>query len=262
MICLIDADSILYKSGFSYEEKIDWNELERDLDVTKETSISITSNLVEAKNAIDGLVENMMFKTGCDSYELWLTGGNNFRYDVEPTYKSNRKGSRKPIGFTELWQYLMDKYDAQVAVGYEADDVVVTKKTNHPEEYFLCAIDKDVLYQSEGTHYNYGTDEFITTTASEANRFFYYQILAGDTVDGYKGIPKIGKVKAEKLLDETEPSEYWEACVDLCMMRMDLDEDAAVEYMTIQARMASMHQLIESSNGRRFTLRLWSPDIR
>lgn len=33
--------------------------------------------------------------------------------------------------------------------------MVVYLKTTHPLQYVLCAIDKDVLYQTEGNHYNY-----------------------------------------------------------------------------------------------------------
>lgn len=263
MTALIDADSLLYKAGFSYEEKIDWNELELELNVTKESSISITSNVIEAKNAIDGLIENIMFKTGADDYELWLTGKGNFRYNVLDSYKSNRKDSRKPVSYTELWNYLMDKYDAHVAVGYEADDVVVHKKTKYPEEYFLCAIDKDVLYQSVGTHYNYGKDEFIEVTQEEAKRFFYFQVLAGDPVDGYCGCPNIGKVKANRILDDAEMQTrlvgvtmnmmYWRYVIEAYEAK-DLTEDYAIQ----QARMASMHQLKEVSLNE-YKVVLWNP---
>jgi hypothetical protein len=253
MIALIDADSLLYKAGFSYEEKTTWNELELELGIEKEPITSITSNPIEAKNAIDGLIENIKFKTGCDEVELWLTGGDNFRHKVVDDYKHNRKNSRKPTDFNILWEYIITKYGAKVAYGYEADDVVVYKKTHYPDDYFLCAIDKDVIYQTVGSHYNYGTDELIEVSQKEATRFFYYQILAGDPVDGYKGIPNVGKVKANKILDEVEEDKhnysieevYWDRCIVECMNRMDLDEKEAEQYMITQARLASMHQLKE-----------------
>ena len=38
----------------------------------------------------------------------------------------------------------------------------------------------------------------------ESLTFLYTQVLTGDTVDGYKGCPKIGKVKAAKILAGAE----------------------------------------------------------
>lgn len=249
---LVDADSLIYKSGFTFEEKFAWNELELELGLEEDPESYFTSDVLLAKNAIDGIMENIKFNTGCDEVELWLTSGHNFRTDVYPLYKSNRKDSRKPTDYNELKAYLISKYKANVATGYEADDVVVYKKTNDPEEYFLCAIDKDVLYQTEGTHYNYNNDEFISITKEEADRFFYYQTLTGDIVDGYPGCPGIGKVKANKILDQAEEDNisYWEAVVDTYKSKGLTEEDALV-----QARCASMHQF----NGTE--IELWKPAI-
>lgn len=251
MTALIDADSLLYKAGFTFEEKTNWNELEQELGIEKETSISITSNIIEAKNSIDGLIENIKFKTGCDDIELWLTGKGNFRYEVLESYKHNRKDSRKPIDYKELWDYLTVKYKAKIAEGYEADDVVVFLKTKYFEDYFLCAIDKDVLYQTVGYHYNYNKDEFIDVKEEETIKFFYHQVLKGDPVDGYKGCPKIGEKKASKILDEAD--DYWEAVVKTYESK-GLTKDDAI----IQAQMANMHQL-ELDKNECFKVKLWTP---
>ena len=46
-----------------------------------------------------------------------------------------------------------------------------------------------------------------------ADRYFYSQVLTGDTADNYKGCPKVGPVKAEKILDKAE-GDYWPAVVE------------------------------------------------
>ena len=202
MVALVDADSLLYKTGFAFEDKTDWNSLAVLVGKAVDPDISKTTDVLGAKNAIDALIENIKFKTGCDEVELWLSGGNNFRYDVLPTYKSNRASYEKPLAYGELWEYLITKYSAKVTDGFEADDVVVYLKKTHPEDYLLCAIDKDVLKQTVGAHYNYGTDEIVETSKEEAVRFFFFQVLKGDPVDGYKGCPSIGDKRANVILDK------------------------------------------------------------
>lgn len=256
MVALVDADSLIYKSGFTFEEKFSWNQLELELGIDEVPEEYVDSDFLLSKNAIDGIIENILFNTGCDEVELWLSQGDNFRYEVYSDYKHNRKSSRKPIEFNKLFQYLVDHYGAKVATGYEADDVVVYKKTKYPEDYFLCAIDKDVLLQTEGTHYNYNKDEFIEVSQDEAERFFYFQTLAGDVTDGYPGCKGIGKVKANKILDEValdDGDDYWQAVVTTYESK-GLTEEFALG----QARCASMHQLYEDNEGN-YGIHLWAP---
>lgn len=253
-IALIDADSLIYKSGFSFEDKTCWNELEVSLGIEQEPQVSWTADLLLAKNAIDATIENIKFKTGCDEIELWLSGSGNFRFDVMPSYKGNRINSRKPVEYKNLYNYLVNEYDANIATGYEADDVVVTKKTNNPLRYTLCAIDKDVLYQTVGCHYNYNKDEFVIVSEEQALRFFWYQVLTGDGVDGYKGCKGVGKVKAEKILTEAEDFDYNNLSELDYQYRVFVEkayEEAGQTYeeFITTCRVASMHQLVMKMSG-------------
>ena len=247
-IALIDADSLLYKAGFSFEEKTCWNELEIQLGIEQEPQTTISSDLLLSKNAIDATIENIKFKTGCDEVELWITGNSNFRYEVMPTYKGNRVGCRKPIDYNELYKYLVNNYKANIADNVEADDMVVYLKTEYSDNYVLCAIDKDVLYQTVGTHYNYNKDEFVEVTPREAERFFWFQVLTGDTVDGYKGCIGIGKAKATKLLDQIEEecratNSNFSRCYQREVLRIYLENGQSEEEFLATCRVASMHQI-------------------
>lgn len=256
MVALVDADSLLYRIGFSFEDSTDWGD-----GATK------TTDVVAAKNAIDGVIENILFKTGCDSVELWLTGTDNFRHSIVSDYKHNRSKSTRPLCYSELWEYMVLKYGAKVAVGYEADDMVVCLKIAHPDDYFVCALDKDVLYQTAGTHYNYKTSDFIEVTPSEAIRFFYYQLLRGDPTDGYIGCKGIGDMKANQILnqaeliakDENVPVEavYYGKTVVAYMNSFDCDEDTAIDMIKITGQLACMHQLKWCDKTATFTLDLW-----
>lgn len=240
MIALIDADSLLYKVGFALEDSIDW-----DCD----DNIEHYSNLEQQKKSITSKVDAIVKATGCDDYELWLTGSGNFRDSNPLGYKANRVGTRKPTDFSELKKWMINNMNTSVAVGLEADDIVVYLKDTNFDKYILCAMDKDVLYQTEGTHYNYGRDLSISVTAQEAIWFAYYQTLAGDPTDGYKGCPGIGEVKAKKALpaDATE-LEMWTTTVGLYKEK-GLTEEDAINTM----RLANMKQY----NGKEIVL--WLP---
>ena len=248
MIALIDADSLLYKVGFAIEDKVIWNEQEANAGL-EEPDVEYYTDPDQCKKTFDQLVENILFATDCDSAYLVFSGGGNFRMGLPLAYKEHRTDSRKPVGYKELREYAEATYKTHTPVNMEADDYVVYLKTQYPEDYILCAIDKDVLYQTVGTHYNYGKDEEVTVNEFEAIWYAYYQVLTGDTSDGYKGAIGIGPVKAKKILDgcETE-EELWKAVVETYESRGQT-EDEALQTM----RLANMHQY----DGEKIVL--WEP---
>lgn len=249
MIALIDADSLLYRVGFAIEDKVIWNEMEFLVGQDKEAEVEYYTNLPLCFRTFNQQISNIIFATECDEPLLVLSGSSNFRLELPTEYKGNRENSRKPTGYDELRAFVIATYNSYEAHGMEADDYVVYLKTNFSDDYVLCAIDKDVLYQTEGTHYNYFNDSIIEVTKNEAIKFAYFQTLAGDTTDGYKGCPTIGKVKAEKLLDKLKTEkEMWEVVVKTYESK-GLSETEALWTM----RLANMHQF----DGTK--INLWNP---
>lgn len=250
MIALIDADSLLYKVGFAIEDKVVWNETEASLGL-EEPDVDYFTDIEQCKKTFAQQVDNILFATDCDSELLVLSGEGNFRLDLPSSYKENRKESRKPLGYSELREWVEATYSTHAPDGMEADDYVVYMKTTHPEDYILCAIDKDVLNQTVGTHYNYGRDCEVEVDEWEAIKFAYYQTLTGDTSDGYKGVVGIGPKKAEKILADCETEEeLWKAVVDTYESRGQTEEEALWTM-----RLANMHQY----NGSEIVL--WEPPI-
>jgi DNA polymerase-1 len=251
---LIDGDSILYKVGFALEEEFE------DADGLKTYYV----NLQNAKDFIDGLIDGILFNTDCDSCELWLgERGTNFRYklseNLKDLYKHNRKDSRKPDKHKEMLHYIKTKHKSMSALDCEIDDVVVFKKQENPMHYVLCAIDKDVLYQSVGTHYNYGKDDWITVTENEAIYYAYLQTLTGDSTDGYKGCIGVGPVKAKKILGE--PGVHGERTLwaKVLTAYRKTKQSKLEAYTTM--RLAQMHQLKRNSEGK-LRITLWTPPAK
>ena len=204
MVALIDADSILYKTCFAIEDKTWWNEFDCVVDKTLEKDITYSTDLETLFTTAEGIIYNILEATDCDEYLLCIGDGTkNFRFDNPLGYKNNRTELRKPEGFDELVTYFKENLNATVIGNnlIEVDDYVVHLKTHFPNDYTLCAIDKDVLYQTVGTHYNYNRDEWVKVTKREAIEFKYYQALVGDTSDGYKGCKGIGDKKAREILN-------------------------------------------------------------
>ncbi len=250
MIALIDADSIAYKYASIYQDTCIWDDSDPD-NVLATVSIDLPTAKSELVNFVDEILKN----TKTDSYELILSPTRTFRYDVSADYKSNRKKPKVPLDMLgPLRDYMLDEMGAIVFDDVEADDVCVSRMYKYPGEYVLCHIDKD-LNQAYGSHYNYNTLERYVIDKDEADFWFYKQALEGDSVDGIKGCPRIGKVKALKILTALKkPSEadYWVAIMEQ-YEKAGCDEEFAIT----QAQLVYMLRDF-NENTEEFTL--WTPE--
>ncbi len=206
MLSLIDGDLIIYKVGFTTEQEEEWI----------------------AKARCDEMIDGILLDTKADEYEFWLSDRteNNFRTKFYPEYKANRKDQKKPKHYEFLKEYVLNNWNARVACNQEADDalgIAATRETHFcdfaevlikregdwyagppscPEAVgraTICSIDKDLL-QIPGKHYNFVKKEFQFVTPTDGIRSFYKQLLVGDPSDNLQGCPKIGDVKATRML--------------------------------------------------------------
>ena len=250
MIALIDADSIVYRVCCAVEDKTIWNEMEVITGQETELDVEHTINLDTMYATIDGIIENILFATECKKAMICISDGTkNFRFNNPLGYKENRKDLRKPEGFKEAIDYLVNEHKARLIGNnlIEVDDEVVYLKTKYPDKYMLCAIDKDVLYQTEGEHYNYVKDEFITVTKEDTIKYLFYQALVGDASDGYKGCKGIGDKKAKELLSyytdgKKIPLEKLESYLYKMLIPTFISKGYNEDYFLQTLRLASMHQ--------------------
>lgn len=145
----------------------------------------------------DKMVRDILEATQADKYNIYLTGSNNFRKEINPEYKANRKDTIPPQFLQQCREYLVLEWNAQVTDGYEADDAL---GINQDDESVICSIDKDLL-QVPSRHYNFVRQEFSKVSELEGLQAFYRQMLIGDVSDNVIGIKGIGKVKAGKIID-------------------------------------------------------------
>ena len=179
-IGLVDADIIAYRVSAAME---------------KEPPESVEAELTS-------FCANLMLRVGCSKYIFFLTGEGNFREEIAKTkkYKGNRKAP-KPKYLQEVRQLLLDNFNALLVEGYEADDALVSASERYFPHAVIISIDKDLL-QQRGWHYNFMYESFTFITEEEANKRLWTQVITGDPTDNIPGLPKVGKVKAEKYMNE------------------------------------------------------------
>ena len=180
---LIDADSIIWICH--------WHQIFKSWD----------KPLDLIKHDVDSLISHIILETKAKEYLGFVGKGRGFRKVEFSDYKGNREDVIRPPYLDEVKQYMIDKWEFISVEEFEPDDAVCILKKKYPES-IISAIDKDVLNNIEGKHYNYKKREWVTTSLIEADRHFWTQMISGDSADGIKGIPGKGKSFASKLFEK------------------------------------------------------------
>ena len=183
----IDADVVAYYASYPFDEL----------------------PLKAATRRADQRMEQIISECQAESYKGFLTGNNNFRNYVATLqrYKGNRydkDGKRitnQPVWLQEVRQYLINEWDCILVEGQEADDALGIAQMA-TEDSIISSIDKD-LWIIPGLHHDMNSGEIINVDEfgfinlhkgklkGVGLKFFYAQMLMGDTTDWIKGLPKI-----------------------------------------------------------------------
>jgi hypothetical protein len=226
VIALIDADVVAYRIAFGCQDE------------PEKVAIAKVSEFLE---------ELVFTYTDVDDCEGYLTGKQNYRFDIAKTapYKGTRV-SEKPKHLGIIRQYMIDAWAFSVQEYQEADDAIGIRAYSLGEEdYVICSIDKD-LDNIRGKHYNFVKNEHYTITEEVAIKNFYRQVLTGDRVDNVPGLAGVGPKKADKILKDCSTEE------DLYKAVLEA-YDGNVELMTEMAQLLWI---------RRKEGELWQPPVK
>jgi DNA polymerase-1 len=260
---LIDADVLLYQAAFKTEIK--WIDGE------------YLGNLKEAKKALNESIDKMADYLKALDVQLYISDPNGtFRHKLNPNYKSNRKNNRKPEVLKELKQYLIEDLDAKWLPNLEADDAigVMYSQYNNAGEgtNIMCSIDKD-FRQIQGIHYDWMHNDLFVVYPVQGYKYFMRQVLMGDAIDGYHGVPGIGPKKSEALVEDFSDNKYrpvymekswaeyfelmWKALIVPAYYNKGLSEQDAL----LNARMAFLlrDQWYDFDTGE---IKLWEPTVK
>lgn len=234
---LIDGDIIVYRYASTVEQEVDWGD-----DVW-----SLWSDAKEAKQLILQYLEHLVEMTAADDFIFCFSDKDNFRKTILPTYKSNRKGKRKPVCYKGVKSWIESKYESITMPNLEGDDVMgILATSGKYEETVIVSEDKDMKTIPGLLWRNAELEEI---SEEDADYFHLYQTLVGDPTDGYSGLKGVGDKKATALLE----TPTWETVVTAYEKAGHTEEDALV-----QARVARILRASDY-NAKKQEPILWTP---
>lgn len=240
----IDADIILHRAVSFCEKEFDGEPM---YDINQAVSHFKT-------------IQNQWLKQAgkLSDYYLVVSVGQNFRKALYPDYKANRKDIIPHPALEGLKAEVMTWMDVIWEEGIEADDLIGIRCSENPKKTLAISADKDfatvpcnlMIPISHGRK----KPDWHEFSEDEANMNWLRQTITGDAIDNYKGIPRVGKVGAEKALPRPAPLDVmWENVRRLFIEKGLTEEDAI-----LQARLA---RILRHGEYDFFTkeVKLWTP---
>ena len=203
------------------------------------------------KKDFDAAIEDIITKTEADDYILCLTSPINFRKDILPSYKGNRKETRKPMMLPFLRDHVMANHPYEMRDGLEGDDLmgIYATRPDNVGEYVIYSADKD-MKTIPALLWDDVDDVVVANTVEEADRFWLTQALTGDPTDGYKGAQKIGAVGAKKILDNDCS---WEAVLAAFIKQGHTEHEALQQAQVARILRHENYDLVTDTIG------VWTP---
>ncbi len=243
---LIDTDIVAYRLAAVSETDTAFGKTVDDLGDVCLQADSVIAGLVEKLNATDVI--------------MCLSDKQNFRYDVLPTYKSNRKGVERPELLQAVKDYLATEYNSRGYPYLEADDVMGILATHDHAvsgRKIIVSEDKDMrtipceLYAPHRPELG-----VITISELDADRFLMWQTICGDSTDGYKGVLGVGKTSEwAKDVIAADREDLWEEVLCAYASKKLTETDALQ-----QVRVARILRA-EDFNIKTKEITLWQPEL-
>lgn len=213
-----DMDYLIFSAMSAAEEEQDWGEDVWTLFCDHKKARDILFGTIKTIKANITAQLKRKFKLTEDKYEFVdiciLSGDDNWRKDVLETYKANRKGKRKPVGYRKFCDEIMAHYGDMSLKwhGVEGDDVCGVLMTDPSivgcDRVIGVSCDKD-FNTVPGYFFWLTEQELIKNDEATSDLHHFYQTLKGDTTDGYGGVPGVGGEFGGGLMDWLKEPEYF-----------------------------------------------------
>lgn len=150
-------------------------------------------------NVVDYQIRQGLAGIGTNKYKAFVGRGDSFRVERSTLlkYKGQRTTLLKPLYLTDVEEYLIEKYNAEIVTGIENDDRCVIECYKKPDNILLAA-EKD-FYSCPVKYYNAAAKvgiincdcfgKLALNDKKEVKGYgrlhLYYQVCAGDKSDNY-----------------------------------------------------------------------------
>lgn len=170
------------------------------------------ANVLEGEAVVDNMILGLMRDLKAHFCQVYLSDPeSNWRKEIFPEYKANRKDTARPLLLGRMKEYLRAQYGATHWPGLEADDVLgilATAPQKYPGKKIVVGKDKDFQTFPCFLH-TIGDRDGRKPVVKEITReysdwFHLVQTLAGDRVDGYPGCPGLGMERARRIMDDPQ----------------------------------------------------------
>ena len=243
-LVLIDGDIVLFRACAACEREVKWDEFNHVLQ----------SNEEEAWDAVTSIMRGITTAVGSKHVAIALSGGDNFRKHLSPTYKRHR--GRKPLGYVTIRERMESVWDCKSVETLEGDDLLgIWQTSGKLGDTIIWSIDKD-MRGIPGGHWDVKSGNAIAVSHDEADYFWMTQVLTGDTADGYPGLPGCGPKTAEKILAPCKGLKaMWGGIISAYISKGLGEEDAL-----LQAQLARILRA-EDWDSERKEVKLWKPQF-
>jgi 5'-3' exonuclease len=175
------------------------------------------------------MIERICIATNSSEIEGYLGGSDNFRYNIYPEYKGNRKDKPKPTYLEDCRELLVTQYSANIVNGYEADDALGIAQTKYDGNSRICSLDKDLL-MVPGWHWNWVNLEAKLVSPLDGLKCFYRQLILGDKSDNIKGFDGALRGTCPKFIEKLqEPINHMTEEIDMYEHVKEVYHDYVVE---------------------------------
>lgn len=201
-VLVVDGDWLAYHSLSAAEKETHWDDNVWSLECDHNLGWDIMTNYLTDYR------ERKKAWRNADIVIAW-SDRPNFRYGLLDSYKAKRKETRKPLGYKAFEQRMKDASELGISVfepKLEGDDVmgILGSGAKHfkYKKAVLISVDKDFKTIPDCDFYHLTDGNIHPQTLEDADRFWWWQALKGDIVDGYSGIPGMGDKAASDFLDD------------------------------------------------------------
>ena len=252
---LIDADIVAYKAAVVNEKHFDFGDTGEATHLDHDGCI----------RNVDELINGYADKLNADRIIVCLSEPDpekNFRRQLNPTYKSHRKGTVLPQLLMWIKEYLEHEYTSFRRPRLEADDVMGILATSGDRfiqgERIIVSEDKDMrVIPARVFNPNHADLGVLHISSLDAKRFHMWQTVVGDPTDGYPGCTGIGKggryVEYAESILEADEDELWDLVLMAYASKGFTEDDAIMQ--------AGMARILQDGdyNCKTKGIRLWNP---